>query len=73
MIGCMIESSVLISAGAQLSELADHLDIDTNLLITNDPFVGPTACQGMISFASATEPGGLRVKPRSESVSALVL
>lgn len=73
MIGCMIESTVLISAGAQLSELADHLDIDTNLLITNDPFAGPTACQGMISFAGATEAGGLRVKPRSEAVSALVL
>ncbi len=73
MIGCMIESSVLISAGAQLSELADHLDIDTNLLITNDPFAGPTACQGMISFESATERGGLRVKPRSDAIAKLVL
>src|SRR6185436_19869499 len=40
MIGCMIESSVLISAGAHLAELADYLDLDGNLLITNDPYEG---------------------------------
>ena len=37
MIGCMIESSVLISAAAHLAELTNHLDIDGNLLIKNDP------------------------------------
>ena len=65
MIGCMIESSVLISAAAHLAELTDHLDIDGNLLIKNDPYAGPTAEQGMISFASATEKFGLRVKARA--------
>ncbi|HWF18506.1 MAG TPA: dipeptide epimerase [Verrucomicrobiae bacterium] len=65
MIGCMIESSVLISAGAQLAELADHLDLDTNLLITNDPYFGPVATNGMMSFANATEKSGLRVCPRT--------
>lgn len=64
MIGCMIESSVLISAGAQLAELADHLDLDTNLLITNDPYAGPTATNGMMSFAKVEEKRGLRVKAR---------
>ncbi len=64
MIGCMIESSVLISAGAQLAELADHLDLDTNLLITNDPYAGPVATNGMMSFAGAEEKSGLRVKAR---------
>ena len=38
MIGCMIETSVLISAAAHLAELADFLDVDGNLLITNDPY-----------------------------------
>ncbi len=38
MIGCMIETSILISAAAHLAELTDHLDIDGNLLITNDPY-----------------------------------
>ena len=42
MLGCMIESSVLISAAAQLSPLADYADLDGNLLISNDPFRGVT-------------------------------
>ena len=64
MLGCMIESSVLISAAAQLAELTDFLDIDGNLLISNDPYLGPTAEKGMISFARAPEKFGLRVAPR---------
>jgi L-Ala-D/L-Glu epimerase len=64
MIGCMIETSVLISAAAHLAELADFLDVDGNLLITNDPFVGVTAKTGLLSFASAPEKTGLCVKPR---------
>ena len=64
MIGCMIETSVLVSAAAHLAELADHLDIDGNLLITNDPFAGVTAEKGMLSFASAQVKTGLRVSRR---------
>jgi L-alanine-DL-glutamate epimerase-like enolase superfamily enzyme len=64
MIGCMIESSVLISAGAHLAELADYLDLDGNLLITNDPYRGPTSEKGVISFTAASEKVGLRVVPR---------
>jgi len=64
MIGCMIETSVLISAAAHLAELCDFLDIDGNLLITNDPFSGVTAENGLLSFAHATEKFGLRVFPR---------
>ena len=66
MLGCMIESSVLITAAAHLAELADYLDIDGNLLINNDPFVGVTADQGVISFAGAGEKTGLRVRARPE-------
>jgi L-Ala-D/L-Glu epimerase len=65
MIGCMIESSVLITAAAHLAELADHLDIDGNLLITNDPYLGATADKGIVSFAKAPEPFGLRVMERN--------
>ena len=64
MIGCMIETSVLISAAAHLAELTDYLDIDGNLLITNDPFIGVTANAGILSFARAEEKSGLRVRPR---------
>jgi L-Ala-D/L-Glu epimerase len=61
MLGCMLETSLLISAGAHLAELCDYLDLDANLLITNDPFTGVTASQGVLSFASASESFGLRV------------
>src|SRR6185437_14668859 len=61
MIGCMIETSVLISAAAHLAELADFLDVDGNILITNDPFTGVTAKNGVLSFAGAKEKTGLRV------------
>ena len=64
MIGCMIETSILISAAAHLANLADHLDIDGNLLITNDPFAGVTAERGIVSFAAAPEKTGLRVQAR---------
>lgn len=64
MIGCMIESSILISAAAHLAELADYLDIDGNLLITNDPYLGVTAEKGVLSFANAVAPHGLRVTKR---------
>ncbi len=64
MIGCMIESSVLISAGAHLAELADHLDLDGSLLISNDPYAGVTATNGVMSFARAEVKTGLRAKPR---------
>lgn len=64
MIGCMIESSVLTTAAAHLADLTDHLDIDGNLLITNDPYLGATSVNGQISFANTPEKLGLRVRPR---------
>ncbi len=64
MLGCMVETSVLISAGAHLAELCDYLDLDGNLLITDDPFAGVTARKGVLSFADAKEKFGLRVSAR---------
>lgn len=45
MIGCMIESSLGISAGALLGTWADYVDLDGHLLISNDPFSGLTLTQ----------------------------
>ncbi len=64
MIGSMVESSILTSAGAHLAALADWLDLDGMLLIRNDPFRGVTAESGIMSFAQAAEPCGLQVEPR---------
>jgi L-alanine-DL-glutamate epimerase-like enolase superfamily enzyme len=66
MLGCMIETSILISAAAHLSELCDYLDLDGNLLISGDPFVGATAKGGILSFATAPEKFGLRVSSRGQ-------
>ncbi|MGC9364176.1 MAG: enolase C-terminal domain-like protein [Fidelibacterota bacterium] len=48
MIGCMIESSVAITAAAQLCSLIDYADLDGNLLISNDPYVGATLVDGHV-------------------------
>jgi L-alanine-DL-glutamate epimerase-like enolase superfamily enzyme len=63
MIGCMIESSVLITAGAHLAALADHLDLDGNVLIRNDPFRGVLNVGGLLSFAGIESPWGLGIRP----------
>ena len=42
MIGCMIESSIAVTAAAHLAPLADFADLDANVLISNDPFDGVT-------------------------------
>jgi L-alanine-DL-glutamate epimerase-like enolase superfamily enzyme len=64
MIGCMIETSILISAAAHLAELCDYLDVDGNVLISNDPYRGVATEQGLLSFESAPEKFGLRVSAR---------
>ena len=48
MLGCMTESSCAISAAAQLSPLADWVDLDGALLVANDPFVGAKFLNGKI-------------------------
>ena len=62
MLGCMIETSVLITAAAHLAELTDYLDLDGNLLITNDPYLGVTAPGGVLSFKNAPADAGLQVR-----------
>src|SRR6266849_4713382 len=64
MIGCMIETSILINAATHLAELCDYLDVDGNVLITNDPYLGVTSHKGLLSFAEAPEKFGLRVSQR---------
>jgi L-Ala-D/L-Glu epimerase / N-acetyl-D-glutamate racemase len=40
MLGCMSETSCLISAAFQLASLADWIDLDGNLGVTNNPYKG---------------------------------
>ena len=55
MIGCMIASSVAISAAVQLQPLARWLDLDGSLLISNDPFTGARFSDG--HWIMPDEPG----------------
>jgi L-Ala-D/L-Glu epimerase len=48
MLGCMIESSLAITAAAHLSPLVDTADLDGNLLLDRDPFTGATVVDGRI-------------------------
>ena len=48
MIGCMGESSLAISAGAQLAPLVDAVDLDSHLNLLDDPFVGASYVDGRV-------------------------
>ena len=60
MLGCMVSSSVSVTAAAHLSPLVDYADLDGNLLVANDPYLGVTVRQGKLILPG--EPG-LGVKP----------
>ena len=62
MLGCMVESSLAITAAAHIAPLVDFADLDGNLLITNDPFIGAEVREGKLVLPS--EPG-LGVRDRS--------
>ena len=48
MLGCMIESSIGVTAAAHLSPLVDYADLDGNLLIANDPYSGVKVVNGKL-------------------------
>lgn len=52
MLGCMISSSVSVTAAAHLSPLVDYADLDGNLLIANDPFHGVRVEKGKLILPS---------------------
>lgn len=51
MLGCMVESSLALSAAAQLAPLADMLDLDGHWLLDCDPFVGAPGERGEIRLS----------------------
>jgi L-Ala-D/L-Glu epimerase len=60
MLGCMVSSSVSVTAAAQLSPLVDYADLDGNLLIANDPYIGVTVRDGKLILPGRP---GLGLKP----------
>jgi L-alanine-DL-glutamate epimerase-like enolase superfamily enzyme len=67
MLGCMVESSVGISAAAQLAGEVDKVDLDGNLLINNDPYVGVSIKDGRIVLPEGTGLG-LTVNSSSDNI-----
>ena len=61
MVGCMLESGLGIAAGCCVAPLCDHVDLDGNLLLREDPFPGVELVDGVQVPALAP---GLGVSPR---------
>jgi L-alanine-DL-glutamate epimerase-like enolase superfamily enzyme len=47
MLGCMVESGLGIAAGAHIASLMDHVDLDGNLLLAEDPWPGVEFVEGV--------------------------
>ena len=65
MTGCMLESSLLIAAGAVVAQLTDYADLDGAWLLGDDPFQGCPLKEGILypaaqpDFGVAMIPGSL--------------
>jgi len=65
MLGCMIETSIGVTAMAHLAGMAEWLDLDAPILISNDPFQGVVIdAQAMVSLGDCP---GIGVVKRSQS------
>lgn len=61
MVGCMIESSIAITAAAHFTPLVDIVDLDGAALLSHDPFRGATIDGGQVRLPSGP---GLGLSPR---------
>ncbi len=60
MLGSMVETSLALSAAAQLAPIADELDLDGHWLLAEDPFDGAPGERGVIALSDRP---GLGVVP----------
>src|SRR6185437_4004838 len=47
MLGCMVESGLGIAPAAAIASLCDHVDLDGNLLLADDPWPGVQLVDGV--------------------------
>lgn len=57
MLGCMIECAVSTTAAAHIAGMFDYLDLDSHLLLTNDPYRGMVHRDGTIHLPEGTGTG----------------
>ena len=62
MAGCMIETSLGITAAAHFAPLLDYADFDGAALLSDDPYVGATIAGGKISIPSGPGLGVTRAQ-----------
>jgi L-alanine-DL-glutamate epimerase-like enolase superfamily enzyme len=62
MLGCMLESGLSTAAGCCVAPLCDHVDLDGNLLLCEDPWPGVAFSDGV---QVPSEEPGLGVAPRA--------
>jgi L-alanine-DL-glutamate epimerase-like enolase superfamily enzyme len=61
MLGCMLESSLGITAAAHLAPLMDYADLDGAALLADDPYHGATIDDGVLRLPA--DPGlGVRLR-----------
>jgi L-alanine-DL-glutamate epimerase-like enolase superfamily enzyme len=65
MLGCMISSSISVTAAAHLSPLVDYADLDGNLLISNDTHAGVRVENGKLILPDGP---GLGLKTRDSTL-----
>jgi L-alanine-DL-glutamate epimerase-like enolase superfamily enzyme len=61
LIGCMMETSLSLTAAAHVSPLMDYADLDSGLLLVRDPYVGMAIDRGRMILPDSP---GLGVEPR---------
>ena len=62
MVGCMVESGLAIAPACAVASLCDHVDLDGNLLLADDPWQGVELVDGV---QLPSERPGLGMVPRT--------
>ena len=57
MLGCMVETSIGITAASHLAGEVDVADLDGNLLINNDPYIGVKVIDGKLTLPRSNGAG----------------
>ncbi len=68
MVGCMVESSLAIAATCCVAPLCDVVDLDGNLLLADDPWVGVTLEDGIVVPSPRPGLGVTRLRPPPRNI-----